>query len=300
MKVLIVTKTTNYELHGQVIGENIRQGRVSSDALSRLVFAHDEHYATLEKLKEQLEKFGIAYEQISRDSSWSWGAPGNTKGADGQWDAVVSVGGDGTLLAASHNILQPGKLIGVRSSESSVGFLCCAGSRELEPLVEALAQNKISFQKVSRLQAEIKKAEVNTTVKTVPVLNDLLYANANPAATTRYKIRFRERSETHRSSGMWIATGVGSTAAILAAGGVRRPQDDLLFQFRVRELYKLGHRVPEIEGALFDPGQDLLEVENRCPEAILATDGQHGYLELVYGDTFTLKRGPELMVARSF
>jgi NAD+ kinase len=294
MKVLIVTKTTNYELHGQVIGENIKQGRVSSDALSRLVLAHDEHYATLEKLKEQLDDYDIDYEEISRDSDWRW------DGTSGLWDAVLSVGGDGTLLAASHNILQPGRLIGVRSSESSVGYLCCAGMQDIGKLVSALAGGTIAWQQVSRVQAEIRKAEADKTLMTVPVLNDLLYTNANPAATTRYKIRFRDRSETHRSSGIWVATGVGSTAAILAAGGERRPQDDRLFQFRVRELYKLGHKLPEIEGGLFDPAEDLFEIENRCPEAILATDGQHGYLELTYGDTFTLKRGPDLLLARPF
>ncbi len=288
MNILIVTKTTNFELHGQAIGENISQGRVSSDALSRLVLAHDEHYETLESLKEQLDLQGISYRLVSRDSRWSW---------DGTYDAVVSVGGDGTLLAASHNIQSVGRLIGIRSSQSSVGYLCSAGIGEIKPLVENLKNGTILWQAVSRVKAQLTKASTGETVETVPVLNDLLYANANPAATTRYKILFRDRYETHRSSGIWFATGMGSTAAILAAGGERRPQTDSLFQFRVRELYKLGHKIPEIEGALFDPDIDHVEIENRCPQAILATDGQHGNLELGYGDIVKIKTGPLLHVA---
>lgn len=291
MKVLIVTKTTNYELHGQVIGASVKQGRVSSDALSRLVFAHDEHYATLEQLKEQLSHKDIGYEQISRDSSWRW---------DGSYHAVITVGGDGTLLAASHSILDSGRLIGVRSSLSSVGYLCCAGSQDLSRLVTAMAEDAITWQAVARIRGEIRRVASDQTAQTVPVLNDLLYTNANPAATTRYKIRFRDRAETHRSSGIWVATGIGSTAAILAAGGERREQTDRLFQFRVRELYKLGHRIPEIEGGMFDPDHDIMEVENRCPEAILATDGQHGNLDLVYGDVIALQRATPLLVAKSF
>ncbi len=288
MKILIVTKTTNFELHGQAIGENINQGRVSSDALSRLVLAHDEHYETLECLKEQLELQSISYRLVSRDSEWNW---------DGTFDAVVSVGGDGTLLAASHNISSGGKLIGIRSSQSSVGYLCSVGISGLKSLVENLKNNTIAWQTVARVKALITKASSGETLETVPVLNDLLYANANPAATTRYKILFRDRYETHRSSGIWFATGMGSTAAILAAGGERRPQTDPLFQFRVRELYKLGHKLPEIEGAIFDPDIHQLEIENRCPQAILATDGQHGNLDLGYGDIIRIKRGPLLHVA---
>lgn len=288
MNILIVTKTTNFELHGQAIGENINQGRVSSDALSRLVLAHDEHYETLECLKEELDLASISYRLVSRDSPWSW---------DGTFTAVVSVGGDGTLLAASHNIQSEGCLIGIRSSQSSVGYLCSAGISELKTLVRNLKNGKITWQTVSRVRAEITKASTGETIETVPVLNDLLYANANPAATTRYKILFRDRYETHRSSGIWFATGMGSTAAVLAAGGERRPQTDPLFQFRVRELYKLGHKFPEIEGGLFDPVVDQLDIENRCPQAILATDGQHGNLDLGYGDIIKIKRGPLLHVS---
>lgn len=289
MRILIVSKTTNYELHGQVIEENVNQGRVSSDALSRLVVAHDEHYQCLELLKTKLDVRGISYDLVSRDDKWSW---------DGTYEAVVTVGGDGTLLAASHNIQAAGgRLIGIRSSESSVGYLCGANTPEVDNLVDRIADGKIVWQQVSRVNAEIRKASNGETVRSVPVVNDLLYANANPAATTRYKIHFRNRAETHRSSGIWVATGMGSTAAILAAGGQRRPQEDTLFQFRVRELYKLGHKLPEIEGELFDPDVDFLEIENRCPDAILATDGQHGNLNLIYGDVIRLKRGPVLQVA---
>jgi len=288
LNILIVTKTTNFELHGQAIGENIDQGRVSSDALSRLVLAHDEHYETLELLKEQLDFQDISYRLVSRDSQWTW---------DGTFDAVVSVGGDGTLLAASHNIKSEGRLIGVRSSQSSVGYLCSAGISEIKLLVENIKMGRITWQSVSRVKAQITKASNGETLETVPVLNDLLYANANPAATTRYRILFRDRYETHRSSGIWFATGMGSTAAIFAAGGERRPQTDPLFQFRVRELYKLGHRYPEIESSLFDPDLEPLEIENRCPQAILATDGQHGNLDLGYGDIIRIKRGPLLHVA---
>jgi len=54
-------------------------------------------------------------------------------------------------------------------------------------------------------------------------LNDLLVAHANPAAMTSYTLQLGTVSEPQRSSGLWIATAAGSTAAIRAAGGRMLP-----------------------------------------------------------------------------
>lgn len=274
MVVLIVTKTTNYELHGAAIEAKVADGRIPKDALSRLTTAHQEHYQTLNRLRDALSKAGVGFEETSRDSVKPWPKT---------LDAVITVGGDGTLLAATHQ-MAGGLIAGVRSAVSSVGFLCVAGRDQIEDLVRALVEGRLEAVKVARLAAEVTKSSTGEQVRTEPVLNDLLYANASPAATTRYKIRFGAAEEVHRSSGLWVSTAAGSTAAILAAGGARRPITDSLAQFKVRELYTLGHTEPKIAGGLFDPQSEVLEIENRCQQAILALDGQHGVQPLAYGD----------------
>jgi NAD+ kinase len=288
MVVLIVVKTTNYELHGAVIEAKVAQKRVSEDALTRLKTAHSEHYRTLAALKEALAKAGLAFDEVSRDRQQP----------QRSYDVVVTVGGDGTLLAATHQMAAGGLIFGVRSSNSSVGFLCCAGPDDTGTLVRSIVDGSYRFEDVPRLTAELRRIDRGETVVTKPVLNDFLYTNSNPAATTRYKITFRGKAEAQRSSGIWVSTGAGSTAAILAAGGSRRPLTDSLAQFRVRELYRLGVVEPEIDGGLFDPEAETLEVENRCPQAILALDGQHGMMELVYGDMVRFRRAPPIRLGR--
>jgi NAD+ kinase len=291
MVVLIVTKTTNYELHGAVIEAKVAQGRVHPDALVRLKVAHDDHYATLANLHQALIANKLAWDQVSRDFPRPWSKA---------YDLVLTVGGDGTLLAATHQMAAGGLVAGIRSSLSSVGFLCCASPAEVTDLVRAIADGKIKAAAAHRVKAQITRSDGGGSFETEPVLNDFLYANASPAATTRYQVELNGVFETHRSSGLWVATATGSTAAILAAGGDRRPAGEALFQYRFRELYKLGLAVPEIEGGLFDPDRELLEIENRCPNAILATDGQHGCIELGYGDMVRFLRAPAIQLVRSY
>ena len=286
-RVLIVTKTTNFELHGPSVEARVAEGRVPSDALDRLRRAHAEHYETLARLKVALNAKQVAFELVSREAERPLGGA----------DAVITVGGDGTLLSASHQLGADALVFGVRSSESSVGFLCAAGPKDPERLVDALVTGRFATFPASRLLAVVRQAETGEEVRTIPILNDFLFTNANPAATTRYRLNFGGTAELQRSSGLWIATGVGSTAAILAAGGERRPHDERRFQFKVRELYRLGHPTPTVAGALFDPDHEPLLIENRCPQALLAMDGQHGVMELKYGDTIRFERATAIRLA---
>jgi NAD+ kinase len=289
--VLIVTKTTNYELHGALIESKVNHGLVARDSLTRLQKAHSEHYETLGRLRLALAAAGLKWAEVSRDFPRPWSK---------SYDLVITVGGDGTLLAASHQLAQGGLIAGVRSSSLSVGYLCTAGTSEVEDLVKAIATDRLRSSVVHRLKARVRRVDVGDEIETTPVLNDFLYANSNPAATTRYRLNFDGKEEVHRSSGIWVATATGSTAASLAAGGERRPPEDALYQFRVRELYKFDLGAPAIEGGLFDPTQNVLEIENRCPAAILATDGQHGVIDLVYGDRVSFVAAAPINLVRGW
>lgn len=291
MVVLIVTKTTNYELHGASIEAKVAEGRVPKDALSRLLAAHQEHYETLGRLRQALDRHGIAFDEVSREFPRPWSKP---------YDLVLTVGGDGTLLAATHQMPDGGIIAGIRSSLTSVGYLCCTPPSGVDALVEGIVVGKLTAVDACRLKAFVRRIDLGQTHETEPILNDFLYTNANPAATTRYRLTFGSAVETHRSSGVWIATATGSTAAVYAAGGQRRSADERNFQFKVRELYRLGLTEPKLDGDLFDPDQTLLEIENRCQNAILALDGQHGVMDLVYGDSIRFVRAAPVKIVRKF
>ena len=291
MQVLLVIKRTNLELHGAVVRERLGQGRVAKDVLEQLETSHHEHYQCLEDLRQALNGLGISFEETSRQTF---------DGPVSGYDAVITVGGDGTLLAASHYIGEQTPVLGVRSSSASVGYLCSVDKDSIVVTLQALRESRLPVQPVLRLVAHIDSL-TDATVMTPPVLNDLLFSNSNPAATTRYRLTIDGRSEVHRSSGIWIATPTGSTAAIGAAGGVAQPLNGNLCQLQVRELYRVDDQDKRLEKCFFTPStidNAFIVLENRCETAILACDGQHCSFSLSYGDTITFKAGPQLQLGR--
>ena len=291
MHVLVITKPTNFEQHGEVVRSQIERGYLPESQLRELEEAHREHYESLSCVESCLKESGVLYDKISRGEKWQRGAC---------YDFVVSVGGDGTLLSASHRILDETPVIGVRSSQSSVGYLCAGGHDEIEGLIGAQLEKKLLFAECARLSASIFYAEENQERQTVPVLNDFLFANHNPSATTRYHIVVGDDFEVHKSSGVWVSTATGSSAGILAAGGSRMARLEKSFQYKVRELYKGVKEEFFLTGGIFDPDKEVFRLENRNESAVLALDGQRGVIPLKFGDHITFKRAPAIQIALPF
>lgn len=290
MRLLVVTKTTNFELHGERVRSSVAKGKLRKQHIERLQASHLEHFETLDLVKSLLNKFKVDYEILQRAVDWP---------EDHHYDAVLTVGGDGTLLAASHQLRHGGLLMGIKSSDASVGYLCACDRNNLESYIVALVQGALSVIEVKRLKASVHDLKTGKNTETVPVLNDFLFANEHPASTTRYKISLGAKRETQKSSGVWIAAPSGSTAAISSAGGERVPQDSEIFQYRVRELFVPKGEFYQLLGGRIDVDRDKFEIENRCSDAILALDGQHGQVSLGFGDTVHFMRAPSLRLAVS-
>src|SRR4029434_11165662 len=101
--------------------------------------------------------------------------------------------------------------------------------------LEALLDRKVGEVRLARMQVTI-----NDRLLPYYALNDLLVAHANPAAMTSYTIQLGTISEPQRSSGLWIATAAGSTAAIRAAGGRMLPLRSRKLQYLVTEPHTAG------------------------------------------------------------
>jgi len=287
LNVLVVTKPTNYELHAAFL-----QGRVPDWELAELHTAHQEHYRALDSLRQELSAHGISFQEISRDADW----PDLQR-----FDAVITVGGDGTLLSASHRFDAAGNLIGLKSSRSSVGHLCVADGTQVVAMVRALRGERIQWATTQRLKARVRQGGVNgSTQFTVPVLNDLLFVNQNPAATTRYRLTIGDESEEQKSSGIWVSTATGSTAAIAAAGGKSLPMEDRRFQYRIREPFQTAVKSLRFLGGTFEPEMTQFIISNRSDDALIALDGQHGMLSLQLGDEVEVLRATPVQIAKAF
>jgi NAD+ kinase len=259
--------------------------------------AASEQERTAAALQEALARLGVTPLTLSVDALGAIGA----SGASGAGDAktrralagarlVISVGGDGTLLAASHWVTGAA-LLGVNSApQTSVGYTTIARRANIARTLARIASGVLLPQPVARLEIELE-GEVLP-----PALNDVLLAHEQPAATSRYRLHLsgaRRRAESHRSSGLWIATAVGSTAGIRSAGGQPMPLADRRLQFRARELYRAQGRAVHLESGFVEPGRSLV-VESAMEAGWLFVDGSRIAVRFPFGAraTFRTARQP--------
>ena len=236
-----------------------------------------------------------ALEDLGAETTWHDRPHGFR--VEGRCDLVVTVGGDGTLLAVSHGIGPGTPLLGINSSPShSVGFFCAAKKGDAaKALSTALAGG------LRRIELTRMRVELNGRALHDRVLNEALFCHASPAATSRYILRLvrgRDRvvaSEEQKSSGLWVGPAAGSTAAQKSAGGKVLPLASHKLQYVVREPYRgVGHALSLTVG-LVDEGERL-ELKSKMRQARLFLDGDHIVHDVTIGDVVTMRRSDEPLV----
>jgi NAD+ kinase len=251
------------------LGEGLARGAPAT--LRRLVAADREHRRTLDAVRHALAARDIPFDEAPVHRLTAAAARRIAAA-----DLVIAVGGDGTLLAASHHVTR-GALLGVNSAPGdSVGHFCRAHRGSVADVLDAVLASRRRPLSVARLRLTLGGRELPRA------LNDALVAHASPAATTRYRLRVLGREESHRSSGIWIATPAGSTAGILSAGGSAMPIRSRRLQYRVRELYREPGRRYALTGGVPPRGAGIV-VESRMPEGRIYVDGWRLAFEFGFG-----------------
>lgn len=276
--VLVVSKKSAWEQHV------VSRGRGIDPATRRtLLEAHRDNERALSVVRRALDTSGVPYRTTGRAEL----QPGRRP--NGEPDLVISVGGDGTFLEASH-LVKRGRLLGVNSSPAhSVGFFCAADAKSFPAVLERALADRLPETRLQRLEVRVGKK-----LLPMPVLNDVLITHANPGATSRYMIEIGDRRETHRSSGIWIATAAGSTAGIRAAGGALLPIRSDRFQYAVRELY-VPPGVPERTFRLrkgLVRGDTELRIVGRMVNGLLFVDGPRHKVSLRLGEVIRIRISP--------
>ena len=116
-RVVVVVKRTPFGRYVEEEGdpEVVRLIKKRDPSVARWVRAHREHLGTVAVVERALKKLGAR--------AWMLHGPRVVFDASDA-SLVVTVGGDGTLLAASHHVGRA-PILGVNSSPgSSVGFFC--------------------------------------------------------------------------------------------------------------------------------------------------------------------------------
>ncbi|MBU0957660.1 MAG: NAD(+)/NADH kinase [Nanoarchaeota archaeon] len=187
-------------------------------------------------------------------------------------DLVLTIGGDGTFIKAAHYIINETPILGINSEpEFSEGYLKSIKNNELEKLKEILNGN---FKIIKRQRAKIIH---NNKEIEFPALNDVYIGSAYQFHTSRYDIEFKGKTEEHRSSGVVVSTGTGSTAWFESAGGNTFNFEEEKLQFIVREPYTGNIYNPTILKGEINPGEELTIKSKRTEGGIIALDSNRTF-----------------------
>jgi NAD+ kinase len=247
-------------------------------AALRLRASHEAHERTVREVREALDRLGVEARLI-RGSAQEFDAR--------DLDLVVTVGGDGTLLGASHSVVDV-PILGINSApDHSVGFFCGARSGEAEDAIQKALRGVLRSTVLTRMQVT-----VGGKLVTARVLNDALFCHASPAATSRYIVRLGKTEEEQKSSGFWIGPAAGSTAAQRSAGGRVLPLTSRKLQLVVREPYTPHGEQYKLRHALIPP-QAPLVVRSKMHEAKLFFDGPVRSYDIGFGDVIEFTQAPQ-------
>lgn len=286
-RVAIVMKRTTYrkfvvEEHDVLLARLLRK---HDPTVARLRQSHDAHEQTVREVETSLAELGA--EVVFR---------GGPRGRiPTRIDLVVTVGGDGTLLAASHQLGDGIPLLGINSApESSVGFFCGARQGAAKATIARALAGTLGKTELTRMRVTL-----NGKCLHARVLNEALFCHTSPAATSRYILEIRDGrgvlgEEDQRSSGVWVGPAAGSTAAQRSAGGRVLPLGSDRLQYVVREPYTPAGGQFRFAKGLLDAGTRLT-LRSKMREAKVFLDGHRLVHSVTIGDVLVLERSPEAL-----
>jgi len=282
-RIIVVSKQTTYS---KIIDDNI--GFNDESILSRWKTSHERHYESLDTVNKVANKFGTVLNIDIQNAGLI--------AELSEVALIVTVGGDGTLLGASHNVNNTIPILGVNSDpETSVGFFCTSTTTNVEESISQVMAKDFKFTVLTRML--VKKNGVTVTDR---VLNDVLYCHTNPATTSSYVIEkkcsgFPLFKETQKSSGFWVGPAAGSTGARRSAGFDPMPLDSKVLQLCVRELY---HRPDQVPGLRMIEINDGCSVHARSKMALSALyiDGDHKIVLVGLGDEVSFEKSNDSLL----
>ena len=142
-------------------------------------------------------------------------------------DALLVLGGDGTLLATAREACRgPVPMLGVNLG--GLGFLTATAEKELPAALDRLAEGRVVLEPRMMLEARVRTKDGG--VWSALGLNDAVIHAADRTRVIRMEVRIGRTSiGRFAADGIIIATPTGSTAYSLSAGGsIVRPTVEAL------------------------------------------------------------------------
>ena len=287
-RVLVLVKRTSYRTMVEVEKDaRVKSLLAKSDPTVKFLRrSHEHHEETRREVRSALAELGAVAEFVDGPRTTVVGA----------FDLVVTIGGDGTLLAASHRLGPDTPILGVNSApDHSVGFFCAARKGSVLSMLSAAFDGTLKRTILSRMRVDLNGDCLHNRV-----LNDALFCHTIPAATSRYILEVTNEPgdapavEEQRSSGLWMGPPAGSTAAQRSAGGRILPLTSHKIQFVVREPYTPGGVPLRLAAGTVEEGGSIL-LRSKMREAKIFLDGHHIVHDVAMGDVISLRRSDETL-----
>jgi NAD+ kinase len=201
---------------------------------------------------------------------------------DADYDLVVVLGGDGTLLSVARGLQRPVPVFGVNLGR--LGFLTEVGRADLYPsLIQVLGG---AYRIEDRSLFAVTLTRASGPPATYSVLNDAVIAKSALARIIELSMRVGGSNVARlRADGLIVSTPTGSTAYNLSAGG-----PILAPQLPVAVITPICPHTLSLR-PLVVPDSERIEItlETSREEVYLTLDGQEG-TSLAYRDTVAVER----------
>jgi len=279
-KVLVVYKKSTYQRYVGRAQERLKELIEHSDvSVEGLLHEHEIHQETLRQAKAALRDLGARAVLRYRPEPLP---------EEGAWDLIVTLGGDGTLLWASHLADSSTPMLAINSApDTSVGYFCAGDGHNVHEVLAAAIEGGLKSSRLARMRVDVGDKVLSTRV-----LNDALYCHESPAATSRYILEYAGDQERQMSSGVWVGPAAGSTAAIRSAGGKVLATGSQKIQFVVREPYRGVDNKYRLVKGMVPPGE-ALRIASRMTKGRIFLDGTQKVYSIGIGDRIRMTLSDE-------
>jgi len=200
-----------------------------------------------------------------------------------------------------------------RDERKSHGALCACTALDIEETIAPIifGEKEDSLSKRTRLRCKVKSTFSETRL--VPALNDLLIANPSPGAVSRFRLGWLSKMDDEDesstlpkdaktrfagisydvkhslnvwSSGMWVSTSTGSTAAMAASGGkpMDRSSSDIQFMIREHMIENSSETIShDVDNGFINDGEEM-HLRWNSQRGRIYIDGSHLIHNLELGD----------------
>ena len=249
-------------------------------------YTKDENLILTKKIEEYIAMHGGTSQTVVGDTN---GIISYEIEENRDYDCVIALGGDGTILKVSRDLREMNiPIVGVNLG--TLGFLTEIEPEQVFPVIDRLMAGDYEIEERMNIQGEIYKGGEGAPLLKDVALNDIVVSRAGFSRVIGLKVYVNGKvMDIYEADGLIVSTPTGSTGYNLSAGGpIVSPKTDLMIVTPVSP-HSLTSK------SIVFSSQDEVEVEilkmrkAQKEEAIVSFDGQPGTL-LSAGDRILIKK----------